>query len=450
MLPNFYVDLNKIFRPVQGLTSLKVLHIVKASLKAMAQKKILFVTHLFHPAPGGVETHLHRLSHGLSEKGYSVHVLTTNAFSTEAFFLNDKRRMEKGKETMGSVEVERLGVRTFGRRTLNLLRSLACRIKYPFNDWLRTYSYGPRNPRFYKRILEIKPDLILATPLPTFNIIYAWKGSRKLNIPLIINPAFHIHDPCSYVNPLFFKIMRQADLIAVHSEKEKEYISENALVPSQNIKVFPPLPFEKKDLSPLDPSLSKEVLKKRYRIQEKQVLLFLGQHGRHKNIAGILKALPRLWKYRPDTALIIAGGTTAHTPKLKKLVSSLDSHHQHKVYFFDNFHPNEKKLFYHMADVFISLSDYESFGIVFAEAMLHKLPVVASFSSTASSIIQNYKSGLLVNPQCESEVAGALLEGLLDDELRKTYGENGHQAVINQYDPDFILQQWDNLLSNLC
>lgn len=415
----------------------------------MAQKKILFVTHLFHPAPGGVETHLHRLSQGLAKKGYEVKVLTTNAYSTEAFFLGDKRRMEKGREIIDGVEAERLGFRTFGRRTLNLLRSLACRIKYPYNSWVRTYSYGPRNPRFYKRILEINPDLILTAPLPTFNIYYAWKGAQRLKIPFIINPAYHIHDPCSFHNPIFFRIMRQADLVAVHSEKEKKYIQEQAGASPQKIKVFPPLPFEKEDLSPLFFSLNKNAIKKQYKIKQKQVLVFLGQHGRHKNIPAVLKAMPRIWKYKPDTALIIAGGTTAYTSQLKKMHSDMDSRHRHKVYFFDNFHKKEKALFYGMADVFISLSDYESFGIVFAEAMLYKLPVVGSVFGIADSIINNFQTGLLVNPHCEDEVAGAALELLLDDEIRKTYGETGRQAAIIQYDPDIILSKWKKSLTLL-
>ena len=77
----------------------------------MNQKKIIFVTHLFYPACGGVETHITRLSKALALKGYQVKALTTNAYSTEAFFLNDKRRIEKKVEVIDSVDVERLGFR---------------------------------------------------------------------------------------------------------------------------------------------------------------------------------------------------------------------------------------------------------------------------------------------------------------------------------------------------
>ncbi|MFC2142303.1 hypothetical protein ACFLR7_05165 [Acidobacteriota bacterium] len=88
-------------------------------------KKIIFVTHLFYPACGGVETHLTRLTTALASRGFQVKVLTTDAYSTEAFFLNDKRRIEKKVEVLDGVDVERLGFKTWGRRTLNLLRSVA-------------------------------------------------------------------------------------------------------------------------------------------------------------------------------------------------------------------------------------------------------------------------------------------------------------------------------------
>jgi glycosyltransferase involved in cell wall biosynthesis len=415
----------------------------------MADKKILFVTHLFHPARGGVEIHLTRLSQALVDRGYNVEVLTTNAYSTECFFLGDKRRIGAMKEIVRGVKVERLGFRTYGRRILNMLRSAACRIKYPLNDWIRFYSFGPRNPRFFKRIMEIKPGLILAAPFPTFNVYYAWKAAKKLGIPLIINPAFHISDPCSYSNPLFNRIMKEADLVAVHSETEKQHIVREGGVDVFNVKVFPPLPFEEKDLDLPAVSPEKGEVKKRYGIKQKFVLLFLGQHGKHKNIQEILKAMPRVWDHVPDAALVIAGGTTAYTSKLKQISGELATSGDGKVYFIDDFPGEEKRAIYSMADVFISLSEFESFGIVFVEAMLHRLPVVASVFSIARTIVQDFHSGLLVNPYCDAETSGAIVELLLDKAVRRKYGENGRRAVLKHYAPRVILDQWEESLTAL-
>ncbi|MHB8055220.1 MAG: hypothetical protein ACYDH3_08240 [Candidatus Aminicenantales bacterium] len=114
--------------------------------------KLLFVPHLYHPAVGGVELHLKHLAEGLVKRGHDVRDLTTNAYSTEAFFLGDRRRIDRPVEVIGGVAVQRLAFHTFGRSVLNFFRRIACRIPYPGNDHLRALSFGPRNRRVVPNI----------------------------------------------------------------------------------------------------------------------------------------------------------------------------------------------------------------------------------------------------------------------------------------------------------
>ena len=415
--------------------------------------KILIVSHLYYPARGGVETHLTRLGSHLVERGHQVKVLTTRALSTEAFFLGDKRQVPLSTENYKRVEITRLGWQTFGRRTLNLLRSLACRVKYPFNHWIRLFSYGPRNPRFVDLIIKSKPEVIIAAPLPMMTVYYAWKAARKIRIPLIINPAYHINDPCSYNNPLFFQIMRQANLVAVHTQAEKEFLATIGNIPLPKIQVFPPLPFTQDELSRPKSPLPKPKLRQKHGLEGKYVVLFVGQHGRHKNIDLILKAMPYVWKIEPETTLVIAGGTTAYTPYLKQLATSLasagGSNFLPKIKFFDNFPPDQKDEIFSLADIFISLSEFESFGIVFAEAMLYRLPVIASSFSIARSIVDDFRTGLLINPHCDREVAGTILELLEDEKIRKAYGQAGYEKVIRKFSAGHIIKKWEETLPQL-
>lgn len=415
--------------------------------------KILIVSHLYYPARGGVETHLTRLGSHLVERGHQVKVLTTSALSTEAFFLGDKRRVSLLEENYRGVEITRLGWQTFGRRTLNLLRALACRVKYPFNHWIRLLSYGPRNPLFVDLIIKNNPEVIIAAPLPMMTVYYAWKAARKANIPLIINPAYHINDPCSFNNPLFFKIMDDADLVAVHTQTEKDFLANTGNISSHKIHVFPPLPFTREDLNKPKLPLSKYRLRQKFGIKGKYVVLFVGQHGRHKNIDLILKAMPHIWKIEPETTLVIAGGTTAFTPHLKQLAASLATssgpNWLPNIKFLDNFPSKQKDEIFSLADIFISLSEFESFGIVFAEAMLYRLPVIGSIFSIARSIVDDFQTGLLINPHCEMEVAGAILELLEDENLRKIYGQTGYEKVVREFSPEIIIKKWEETLQQL-
>lgn len=422
--------------------------------------KLLFVTHLFPPALGGVEIHIKRLSASLVKQGYQAKVLTTNAYSTEAFFLGDKRRIDKPHETIDGVEVERLGFSTFGSWVLHRLRILACRIKYPLNNWIRMLSFGPRNRRFIKRIMAHDVDVIYAAPLPTLNVYYAYKAAKRMKKPLIIIPSYHILDPCSFYNKIFFKMMREADIIMAQSPMERDYLAKEGNIDKNRIIILPPFPLKEHQLVPVDENnqkflLSKsappEQIRERYGIKEKFVVLYLGQHGMHKKVNVVLEAMEYVWQHTAmkHVALVVAGGITDNTKKLKQQADAMEKAGKGKVYFIDNFPAEEKEDIFQMSDIFISLSEMESFGIVFVEAMNNGLPVIASKNCVARYIVDESQTGILVEPQCITEVAGAIIELLSDEIMRRNFSENARKKAIEKYHPQQIIDTWEEVIANV-
>jgi glycosyltransferase involved in cell wall biosynthesis len=409
--------------------------------------KLLFATHLFYPAIGGVEVHLKNLSAEFVKRGFHVDVVTTNAYSTEAFFLGDKRRIEKSEEVIDGVHIERLGFMTFGASILRKLTSLACRIKYPFSDWIRFFSFGPRNRKFTKQIMAKDADIICGVPFPTMNTLYAYKAARKSGKPLIIIPCFHIFDSCSFYNKIFFKIMREADIIVAHSPLERIYLAKFGGIDKNRIVVLPPLPLKEHQLEL--PEIDKQAIRKRYGIKEKHIVLYLGQHGVHKQVNLVLDVMPYVWQTVADTALVIAGGVTDYTKKLKKQAQKMAETGNGNVYFIDNFATAEKEDILRMADVFISLSELESFGIVFVEAFNCGLPVVASKNNVSRYIVEETKTGILVEPKCTTEVAGAIIELLSDGTMRTTFSENARREANTTYHPQRILDTWEEVIHNV-
>jgi glycosyltransferase involved in cell wall biosynthesis len=409
--------------------------------------KLLFVTHLFHPAIGGVEIHIKHLSAGLVKPGYQVNVLTTDAYSTAAFFLGDKRRIDKRHETIDGVEVRRLGFRTFGFRVLRRLCILACRVKYPFNSWIRFLSFGPRNRRFIDKIIAHNPDVIYAAPLPNLTVYYAYKAAKRLKKPLVIIPSYHIFDPCCFYNKIFFKMMREADIVMAHSPMEKDYLAKEGSIDPDKIIILPPFPLKEQQLGPV--MKDKTEIRMRYGIREKFVVLYLGQHGPHKNISPVLEGMKYVWQDIKDTALVIAGGITDYTKTLKKQAAQLEKKCQGKIYFLDNFPGKEKDAVFQMSDIFISLSEMESFGIVFVEAMNNGLPVIASKNCVARYIVDESQNGILVEPQCITEVAGAIIELLSDETMRRNFSENARKRAIEKYHPQQIIYTWEEVIANV-
>lgn len=76
---------------------------------------------------------------------------------------------------------------------------------------------------------------------------------------------------------------------------------------------------------------------------------------------------------------------------------------------------------YQSGDIFVLASRYEGYGMVFAEAMAHGLPVVAT---TAGAIPETVppQAGMLVRPDDAAGLATALQRMLMEPELRRAYG----------------------------
>lgn len=69
----------------------------------------------------------------------------------------------------------------------------------------------------------------------------------------------------------------------------------------------------------------------------------------------------------------------------------------------------------------------EGFGIVFAEASAHGLPVVAGAEGGALDAVLDDETGLLVDPRDASQIADALVRILTDDQLRARLGNGGRE-----------------------
>ena len=89
--------------------------------------------------------------------------------------------------------------------------------------------------------------------------------------------------------------------------------------------------------------------------------------------------------------------------------------------------------YYKQATVFCLPTRLEPFGIVFLEAMAHKLPVVATNIGAIPELIIDGKNGYLVEPDNPQQLAEKLIESIESPERCKAFGEYGHQRLWDTY-----------------
>ena len=85
------------------------------------------------------------------------------------------------------------------------------------------------------------------------------------------------------------------------------------------------------------------------------------------------------------------------------------------------------------ADVFVAPSLYESFGLVFLEAMRWGTPVIGTKAGGIPEIIKDGESGLLVPPGDHAELAAAIASLLNDRQKRLRLGESGRRRVEEEF-----------------
>jgi glycosyltransferase involved in cell wall biosynthesis len=101
------------------------------------------------------------------------------------------------------------------------------------------------------------------------------------------------------------------------------------------------------------------------------------------------------------------------------------------------------------SDVFALPSYEEPFGLVYAEAMAMKRPVVGLTNGGTPEVVDHGKSGLLSAPDDIQGLATNLLTLLRDPSLRARLGEYGRCQVESRFAPDRMASDFGSLYARL-
>lgn len=160
----------------------------------------------------------------------------------------------------------------------------------------------------------------------------------------------------------------------------------------------------------------------------------LSRLQRLKRVELVLEAAPAVLAAVPEARFVIAGGASAafdtdYPAELAALAERLGV--EHAVTFAGEVADPQE--FVRGVDVLVHVAAVESFGLVYVEAMLAQVPVVAPDRGGGTEAVRDGVEGLLVDVDDGAALAGAIVRLLRDPALRERLGAAGRRRALEEF-----------------
>lgn len=315
--------------------------------------RIVHVCPRYHPDIGGVETVVKELSEGMVKLGYEVAVITTDPTG----------KLPKYEIVNGASVIR--------------FESFAPGNAYFINYDIKRYING------------LECDVIHAHSYHAFPALFA-ALAKKNKAKFIFSPYYHgkghtwfrdlLHTPYRLLGESIFK---RADTVICVSEYEKKLAERD--FKCKNIQVLPcGVNIQKGDFEKVP-----------------KTLLYVGRLEKYKGIQHVIRALPYLSEYR-----FFVVGNGSYKQELVKLKNSLDI--DSRLQFIDWVTDENLRRMYCAVDIFITMSENESFGISVAEALKCGTPCVVKKGTALDEFIDGIGCIGVNNPINPMEIVNAI------------------------------------------
>jgi glycosyltransferase involved in cell wall biosynthesis len=185
--------------------------------------------------------------------------------------------------------------------------------------------------------------------------------------------------------------------------------------------------------------LSGNSIRKLYKLENCPVVLYLGRLSPYKGLQFLVKAIPKVLRDVPDAKFLISGAMRYDIEDLSRLIKNLKV--KEAIVFTGYVSDRMVPELYAACDVFCYPSLWEGFGLTPAESQACGKPVVAFDNCAIPEVVDNTRTGLLVEPKNVEALAEALIALLQDEGRRIRMGLRGRDRVSRLFSWDKAAQQ---------
>jgi glycosyltransferase involved in cell wall biosynthesis len=172
---------------------------------------------------------------------------------------------------------------------------------------------------------------------------------------------------------------------------------------------------------------------------QKQSILFVGRFEERKGIDLLLKLIPIISERYPKVIFRLVGLDKGK--QYQKSFLQTYSNLADRVLFLGEKRGDALEDEYKNCSIFIAPSRYESFGLIYAEAMSFGKPVIGTNIGGIPEVIEDKKSGFLCENESLKDFIRAISTLLENNELRENMGAYARKLVAKSFD-------FENLVTN--
>lgn len=358
----------------------------------------------YPPAPGGAETHAHRIASGLVRRGHEVDVYTSDLYREHPF-----ERLDGPYPVLDGVRVHRKRAYMCGEALhypvmpgqLEALRREA--------DIVHCHSFG----YFHANLLALRRRL-----RPT---------------PLVFTPHFHPAETMQggtarqwlrrvYDAEVATWAFDQADRVIANSRAELDSMAHH-ITDLDKVTVIP---------NGIDPEDFAELPDGQAFLDargiEGPVVLYVGRLAQNKRIELVIDVMPELVREFPGLCLLVVGPDDGAGAAWKARAREAGVEASVR---FEGFLPApELRAAHTAADLFVLPSEWEAFGLVLLDAMACGTPCLVSDRGGPQEVVEDGRTGLVLPYGDGPAWRDAVLRLLRDDARRREMGRAAREHVL--------------------
>jgi glycosyltransferase involved in cell wall biosynthesis len=205
-----------------------------------------------------------------------------------------------------------------------------------------------------------------------------------------------------------------------------------------DLKKFSPLPLEEKAL-----------LRQRLGFSaDRTLVLYAGRLSRAKGLMMLMQTWPPLTAADPSLLLVLVGSGRDSWDNCESDIAEFVRANELDGHVAQVGHSDRVHEYLQAADLFVSPSDYEGFGLAIVEALACALPVVSTSVGVAPQVMRQGENGFLCPPKDSRALGDALALALAQRARWPEIGRLARNAVM-QFGMAQVIDQYVALCSDL-